>query len=124
MEKVLGYLRGIFFIATLDGDQPRVRAFDGAAMVEDKLYIETVASKKVYAQIVANPKVEIFAMNDNGTLRLTAVARLADGAERDAAIAGIGKYHDGNLDTVAIFALENATATITSPASEPEILTF
>ncbi|MDR2336588.1 MAG: pyridoxamine 5'-phosphate oxidase family protein [Candidatus Nomurabacteria bacterium] len=124
MEKVLDYLRGIFFIATIDGDQPRVRPFDGAAIVDNKLYIETVTGKKVYAQIAVNPKVEIFAMNDNGTLRLTAMARLADGAERDAAIAGIGKYHDGSLDTVAIFALENAAATIEAPTAEPEILSF
>ncbi|MDR2064081.1 MAG: pyridoxamine 5'-phosphate oxidase family protein [Candidatus Nomurabacteria bacterium] len=124
MEKVLNYLKGIFFIATMDGEQPRVRPFDGAAVVDDRLYIETISNKKVYTQIVANPKVEIFAMNDDGTLRLTAVARLTDGAERDAAIAGIGKYHDGSLDTVAVFALENATATIEATGMEPEVISF
>jgi uncharacterized pyridoxamine 5'-phosphate oxidase family protein len=124
MEKVLDYLKGIFFIATVDGDQPRVRPFDGAAIVDDRLYIETVSNKKVYAQIIANPKVEIFVMNDNGTLRLTATARATEGEERDAAIAGIGKYHDGSLDTVAIFALENATATINAAGEEPEVVSF
>ena len=66
-------LSGVFYIATTDGDQPHVRPFDGAAVVDDKLYIGTAKTKDVYKQIEKNPKVEIFSM-ETGVVRFTAEA--------------------------------------------------
>ena len=75
MEQVLPFLEGIFMIATIEGDQPHVRPFDAAGILDGKLYIGTKNNKKVFAQIKNNPKVEIYAKHDIlGTLRITAEA--------------------------------------------------
>ena len=75
MEQVLPFLEGIFLIATTDGDQPHLRPFDAAGILDGKLYIGTKNNKKVYNQIKNNPKVEIYATNDAlGTLRIQAEA--------------------------------------------------
>ena len=47
MEQVLPFLEGIFLIATTDGDQPHLRPFDAAGILDGKLYIGTKNNKKV-----------------------------------------------------------------------------
>ena len=61
MREVFDFLKkaGIFYIATMDGDQPRVRPFGAVDVFEDKLYIQTGKVKDVSKQIQKNPKVEI-----------------------------------------------------------------
>lgn len=46
-------------IATIDGDQPRVRAFLTVLFDDDKIYFTTASTKNVYKQIVKNPKIEL-----------------------------------------------------------------
>ncbi|MCL2001809.1 pyridoxamine 5'-phosphate oxidase family protein [Candidatus Saccharibacteria bacterium] len=118
MEKILEMLQGVFYIATEDGDQPRVRPFDGAALIDNKIYIETLAKKNVSRQLLQNPKCEIYTMGDFGSVRLSATARLVDGEEKDQAIPAIGKYHEGELDGIAIFALENILAVVSDRNGE------
>jgi uncharacterized pyridoxamine 5'-phosphate oxidase family protein len=113
MNQIVDMLQGVFFIATVDGDQPRVRPFDGAALIGNKIYIETLRAKNVAKQLQKNPKCEIFAMGDFGQVRFSATARLAEGEEARDAMGAIGKYHEGATDNVAIFALENILATVT-----------
>lgn len=79
MEQVLPFLEGIFFIATTDHDQPHVRPFDAAGVLDGKLYIGTMNNKQVFNQIKSNPKVEIYATNDTlGTMRIQAEAYPVD----------------------------------------------
>ena len=61
MQRVYEFLKaaGTYYLATVEGDQPRVRPFGTVDIFEDKLYIQTGKSKKVSAQIQANPKVEL-----------------------------------------------------------------
>lgn len=68
MEEVVKFLKdaGAYFLATVDGDQPKVRPFGTAEIFEGKLYIQTGKSKNVSQQIAANPKVQICAMNKTG----------------------------------------------------------
>lgn len=68
MEEVVKFLKdaGAYFLATVDGDQPKVRPFGTAEIFEGKLYIQTGKSKNVSQQIAANPKVQICAMNKAG----------------------------------------------------------
>lgn len=68
MEEVVKFLKecGAYFLATVDGDQPKVRPFGTAEIFEGKLYIQTGKSKNVSMQIAANPKVQICAMNKAG----------------------------------------------------------
>ena len=68
MEEVVKFLKecGAYFLATVDGDQPRVRPFGTANIFEGKLYIQTGKSKNCSKQIQKNGKVEICAMNKEG----------------------------------------------------------
>lgn len=50
---------GVFYLATMDGDQPRVRPFGAVAEMDGKLYICTSNQKDCYKQMTANPKVEL-----------------------------------------------------------------
>ncbi|MDR1217445.1 MAG: pyridoxamine 5'-phosphate oxidase family protein, partial [Oscillospiraceae bacterium] len=74
---------GTFFIATADGDQPRVRPFGAVAEFDGKTYICMNNTKKVFKQLVANPKIEITATFDGGGkwFRLQAVANRDDRLE-------------------------------------------
>ncbi len=60
-----------FYIATTEGDQPRVRPFGAVAEWDGKTYICTNNQKKVFAQLLKNPKVEISGMVDQKWIRLT-----------------------------------------------------
>ena len=66
MEKVCAFLKeaGTYYLATVDGDQPRVRPFGTIHIYEGKLYIQTGRGKDVAKQLAANPKAEICAFKD------------------------------------------------------------
>jgi len=65
---------GVFYVATAEGDQPRVRPFSSVTEFEGNAYICTNNTKKVYAQIMQDAKVEISGMAKDGTwLRVQAV---------------------------------------------------
>ncbi len=74
MKKALEFLRscGVFYLATVEGNQPRVRPFGAVADFEDKLYITTGNIKPVFAQLTANPKIEISGMAGGDWIRITA----------------------------------------------------
>ena len=61
MNRVLNFLREseVFYIATVEGDYPRLRPFDAVMKFENRLYIQTSREKDVYHQLKANPHVEI-----------------------------------------------------------------
>ena len=61
MKKALEFLQesGTFYLATTEGDQPRVRPFGAVFEYEGKLYIVTNNTKKCFKQMLENPKVEI-----------------------------------------------------------------
>lgn len=68
MEEVKEFIKncGAYFLATVDGDQPRVRPFGTVDIFEGKLYIQTGKCKNVSKQIQSNGKVEICAMDKSG----------------------------------------------------------
>ena len=130
MQEVIDFLKkaGAYFLATADGDQPRVRAFGTAHVFEDKLYIQTGKSKAVAQQILANPKIEMYAMVERNTIRITALALEDDRAEAqqsmlDAYPSLAGRYNvgDGNM---VVFYLKDATATISEGPGEPKVIKF
>ena len=69
MKEVQAYLKecGAFFIATNDGDQPRVRPFGVSEIINDRLYIMTGKVKDVYKQMAKNGKFEICALKPSGS---------------------------------------------------------
>lgn len=130
MKEVYDFLKRCetYYIATMDGDQPRVRPFGTADIFEDKLYIQTGKIKNVSKQIHANPKIEIYGMTDGKWIRIEAVAVEDDRVEArqhmlDTYPTLKNRYaaDDGNTE---VFYLKDATATISSLMDEPEIIKF
>ena len=130
MQKVVDFLKSAetYYLATADGDQPRVRPFGTAHVFEGKLYIQTGKSKDVSKQIHANPKVEICAFKDGAWLRVAAT--LVEDDRREARQSMLDAYpslqamysaDDGNTE---VFYLKNATATFSSFTAAPEVVTF
>ena len=72
LEKVLKFLdeTQTYYLATVEGDQPRVRPFGTALVYRDKLYIQTGKVKPVSHQLKANPKAEICAFKDGTWVRI------------------------------------------------------
>lgn len=130
MEKVLKFLKdsGTFYLATVEGDQPRVRPFGAVCVFEGKLYIITNNQKKVYAQLLNNPKVEISGMAGGRWIRLEAEAVRDDRFEARKAMLdenpGLRSMYSENDGIVEVLYLKNATATICSFTEAPETISF
>jgi len=130
MDEVYEFLKkcGTYYLATVDGDQPRVRPFGTVDIFEDKLYIQTGKVKNVSKQMKANPKIEICGMLDGKWIRIEAEAIEDDRIEAKQhmldqypSLQGMYKADDGNTQ---VFYLKNATATIYSFTEPPKIIKF
>ena len=117
-----------YYLATVEGDQPRVRPFGTANIFEGKLYIQTGKTKDVSKQIHANPKVEICAFKDGEWLRVA--GELVEDDRREARQSVLDAYlslqnmysaDDGNTE---VFYFKNATATFCSFTHEPQEVKF
>ena len=130
MQKILDFLKaaGTYYLATMDGDQPRVRPFGTAHIFEGKLYIQTGKVKPVSKQIAANPKVEICAFKDGTWLRLC--GELVEDDRVEARKSMLDAYpelrsmYDENDGNTQVFYFKNATATFSSFTASPETITF
>ena len=78
MQEVQAFIRdaGVYFIATEDGDQPQVRPFNSAEIIDGELYLLTGKKKDVFKQLAANPKAEICAFDGSTWLHLQDVLDL------------------------------------------------
>jgi uncharacterized pyridoxamine 5'-phosphate oxidase family protein len=130
MEEVYEFLKksGTYYIATMDGDQPRVRPFGTVLIFENKLYIQTAKAKNVSKQIKKNPKIEICSMSGDKWIRVEAVAVEDDRTEvrqkmLDAypQLKSMYSADDGNNQ---VLYLKNATATFYTFGGEPKIIRF
>ena len=74
MQEVYEFLKkcNTYYLATAEGDQPRVRPFGTVNIFEGKLYIQTGKIKNVAKQIALSPKVEICACNGTEWIRVAA----------------------------------------------------
>jgi uncharacterized pyridoxamine 5'-phosphate oxidase family protein len=130
MERVAKFLKEaeVYYLATVEGDQPRVRPFGTVHIFEGKLYIQTAKVKEVSKQIHANPKVEICAFKNGEWLRVA--GELVEDNRIEASRSMLDAYpslqtmysaDDGNTE---VFYFKNATATFSSFTHEPEIVKF
>ncbi|MDR0832661.1 MAG: pyridoxamine 5'-phosphate oxidase family protein [Candidatus Symbiothrix sp.] len=131
MQEVHDFLKacGTYFIATTEGDQPRVRPFGTVNIFDSKLYIQTGKSKNVAKQIAANPKIEICAYDGKGKwIRIQAIA-VAD-ERREAkqsmldAYPGLQSMYSADDDNTLVLYLKNVVATIASFSGEPKVIKF
>ena len=130
MDKVLEFLKqcGTYYLATADGDQPRVRPFGTINRFEDKLYIQTGLVKDVAKQMLANPRIEICAFAQGTWLRVAAEAVLDERIEPQESmleaypsLAHMYKPGDGNT---VVYYFKNAVATISSFTEAPVTIKF
>ncbi len=130
MDEVLKFLKDaqVYYLATVDGDQPRVRPFGTAHVFEGKLYIQTGKVKDVSKQLHANPKAEICAFKDGKWLRVC--GKLVEDDRVEAKQSMLDAYpslqqmysaDDGNTE---VLYFEDATATFCSFGEEPRVVKF
>lgn len=130
MDKVLKFLKDAetYYLATVEGDQPRVRPFGTAHVFEGKLYIQTGKVKDVSKQLHQNPKAKICAFKNGEWLRVS--GKLIEDDRNEARQSMLDAYpslqkmykaDDGNTE---VFYFENATAIFSSFIHEPEIIEF
>lgn len=130
MQKVYDFLKkcGTYYLATMDGDQPRVRPFGTIDIFEDKLYIQTGKSKDVSKQIQANPKVEISAFADGEWVRVA--GKLVRDDRYEAKKHMLDSYphlqamYSADDDNTEVLYFEDATATFSSFTAAPTVVKF
>ena len=130
MQEVLDFLKKAktYYLATAEGNQPRVRPFGTANVFEGKLYIQTGKSKPCSKQMSLNPKVEICAMIETDWLRIEATAVNDDSIEAKKAMLDAyphlrGRYSEDDDNTQVLY-LKDAVATFSSFTSEPKVVKF
>ena len=130
MQQVRDFLHktGFYFLATVDGDQPQVRPFGTAEIIEGKLYIQTGHVKAVAHQIAVNPKVAICAYDGEKWLRITATLVEDPRVEIKKAMLdanpSLRSMYDENDSNTAVYYLTNAHATISSFTASPVEIDF
>lgn len=130
MEKVCQFLKdaGTYYLATVEGDQPRVRPFGTAHIFEGKLYIQTGKVKPTSKQLAANPKAEICAFKDGTWLRLAGT--LVEDDRTEARKSMLDAYpqlramYDENDGNTQVLYFKDAVATFSSFTAPPETIKF
>lgn len=119
---------GTYYLATVEGDQPRVRPFGTAEIFEGRLYIQTGKVKNVYKQLLDNPKAEICAFVDGEWIRIAGeliaderIEAKKDMLDKNPSLRGM---YDENDDNTIVLFFQNATATISAFTHAPESFEF
>lgn len=132
MKEIYEFLKecGTYFLATCEGDQPRVRAFGTINIFEDKLYIQTGKSKNVSKQIQNNPKVEICGLlkDESKWIRVTGSLKRDDRVIAKKSMLdsypNLRSMYDENDGNTEVLYFEKGTATISSFTEEPKTIEF
>ncbi len=130
IEKVYRFLdeAKTYYLATVEGDQPRVRPFGTALLYNGKLYIQTGKVKNVSKQLAANPKAEICAFMGGKWLRVA--GELVNDDDREVKAAMLDKMpelkamYSADDDNTQVLYFKNAEATFSSFTEAPEVITF
>ena len=128
MESVCKFLKeaGVYYLATVDGDQPRVRPFGTVHIFEGKLYIQTGKVKPVSKQIAQNPKVEISAFKDGVWLRVAGELEEDDRVEAKKSMldeySNLRAMYDENDGNTQVLYFKNAVATFSSFTAPAETI--
>ena len=130
MKKVYDFLKeaGTYYLATVEGDQPRVRPFGTVDLFEGRLYIQTGKVKSVSKQLAANPKAEICAFKDGVWLRVE--CELIEDDNTAARKSMLDAYpqlramYDENDGNTQVLYMKNAKAVFSSFTAPPETIGF
>ncbi len=129
LQKLHQFLKdaGTYYLATAEGDSPRVRPFGTALLFENRIYVLTAKSKNVSKQIAKNPQFEISAMDKDGRwIRVSGVFKADNRVEVHQAILDAypnlkAAYEVGGDNTNTLY-MDDITAVIYSFTGEPEVL--
>ena len=132
MQEVCEFLKhcSVYYIATVEDDQPRVRPFGTASIFENRLYIQTGKHKNVAKQMLSNPKIEICAYDAASGVWLRVAATLVPDERREAKAFMLDEYpslksmYSPDDDNTLVLYLTDATATFYSFAGEPREVRF
>ena len=130
MKEVYDFLKKseTYYLATMDGDQPRVRPFGTVNIFEGKLYIQTGKSKDVSKQMGKNPKIEISGMVGDKWIRVEATAVEDDRLEAKESMLNaypqLKAMYQANDGNTQVLYLKDATATFCSFTDAPVIIKF
>jgi uncharacterized pyridoxamine 5'-phosphate oxidase family protein len=121
MNEVLNFLNecGVFFVSTVDENQPKVRPFSFVMEYNGKICFGTSNQKPIYAQLTANPNIEISATTkDFRWIRLSGKAVFCTTKDTKAkaldTMPMLKHMYSGDDTIFEIFYLENAVATFCS----------
>ena len=130
MNRVYDFLKKaeVYYLATVEGDQPRVRPFGTIHELDGKLYIQTGKIKPTSRQIAANPKVELCAFCEGAWIRVA--CELVEDDRSEARKSMLDAYpelrhmYDENDGNTQVFYMRNAKATISSFGGAPIEIAF
>ena len=130
MKRVLGFLKkaSVYYLATVEGDQPRVRPFGTVNEFEGRLYIQTGRVKPTSHQLATNPKAELCAFCDGAWIRVA--CELVEDDRLEAKKSMLDAYpelrhmYDENDGNTQVFYMHNATATFSAFGKAPEVVEF
>lgn len=130
MQEVYEFLKncGTYYLATVEGDQPRVRPFGTVDLFEGRLYIQTGKSKAVSRQLQANPKAELCAFTGGKWLRVAGTLvrddRVAAKAHMLDAYPSLKGMYSAEDDNTEVLYFKDATATFSSFTEAPKTIEF
>ena len=130
MQEVYDFIKkcGTYYLATVEGDQPRVRPFGTIDLFEGKLYIQTGKVKDVSKQLAANPKAELCCFADGTWLRLAGTLVNDDNVAAKAHMLdehpSLKAMYSAEDDNTQVLYFKDATATFSSFTAEPKVITF
>ena len=130
MKRVYDFLKNaeVYYLATVEGDQPRVRPFGTVNEFEGKLYIQTGKVKPTSKQLAANPKAEICAFTGGAWIRVA--CELVEDDRFEAKKSMLDAYpnlrgmYDENDGNTQVFYMHNAKATISAFGAAPVVIEF
>ena len=130
MQRVYEFLKNaeVYYLATVEGEQPRVRPFGTVNEFEGKLYIQTGKVKPTSRQLAVNPKAELCAFKDGAWIRIACELVEDDRLEARKsmldAYPNLRRMYDENDGNTQVFYMKNATATISSFVNAPVVIEF
>ena len=130
MDRIYEFLKqaGTYYLATVEGDQPRVRPFGTVLLIDGRLCIQTGRVKSVSKQLAANPKAEICVLMGNKWLRVSGEMVEDDRVEARKAMLDAypelrGMYDENDGNTQVLY-MKNAVATFSGFGHAPETVCF
>ena len=125
METIWNYLKasGVFYLATVEDDQPRIRPMHAIVLADEKLYFRAGKEKGITRQLLHNPKCELCAFSGRDWLRITARAIASTDAAAAAAMEALYPVRPGD-GTPQLFCLCEGTAVLAKYADVQKVIHF